>query len=259
MASIGCDDSLKLNPAVIAIELMLAEPSMSRVAYVDIDAHHADGVEAAFEARPEVLTLSVHESGRYLFPGTGRATCIGSGAGAGSVVDVPLPPNADPACYRLAFQRVVIPTLRAFEPDVIVAQLGADSHVRDPLTHLAQTTAGFCDCVRTLCALADELCSGRLLALGGGGYRPYCETPVMWAAALAVMLELPVPEELPPSWLASAKALATRAGHDPCDLIKTMDHPRTQPDEHTLASTRFAIEQVRRASPLLGNGDDTPS
>ena len=146
------------NDCAIAIENATREHEGLHVAYVDIDAHHGDGVEEAFHARADVLTLSVHESGRYLFPGTGDVDDIGEGRGVGYTLNVPLPPGADAACYDLVFREIIRPALRHFHPDVIVAQIGADSNVADPLTHLRQTVAGQLNIVGNIIGCANDLC-----------------------------------------------------------------------------------------------------
>ncbi len=169
------------NDLAVAIASVTAEHPGLRVAYVDLDAHHGDGVQEAFYERADVLTVSVHESGAYLYPGTGRAVETGSGPGLGFAVNVPLPPDAGDACYALALTGVVAPALRAFSPDVIVAQLGADSHRDDPLTHLDTTVAGQYSNTLAVVALADELCAGRIVATGGGGYDTFSAVPRAWA------------------------------------------------------------------------------
>lgn len=198
------------NDLVVAIEHAIRRRPGLRVAYIDIDAHHGDGVEAAFYDRPDVLTVSVHESGDYLFPGTGRPHDRGRDAGEGATLNVPLPPGAGDAALVTAVEDSVAPAVAAFSPDVIVAQLGADSHAGDPLTHLEVSTGGFVEAVRRIVALADEACEGRIACTGGGGYQPFSAVPVMWASALAVLLDRPVPEEVPAEWRALAEAAAQR-------------------------------------------------
>jgi len=129
-----------LNDAVLAI--MALRRHGLRVAYVDIDAHHGDGVQAAFYRSADVLTISTHERGDRLFPGTGAVEEIGEGAGRGYAVNLPLNPYTDDTVYLDAFDAVVLPVLRAFDADVVVAQLGIDGHRTDPLTHLALSVDG---------------------------------------------------------------------------------------------------------------------
>lgn len=243
------------NDAAIAIERATRTRSGLRVAYIDIDAHHGDGVEAAFFSRPDVLTVSVHESGRYLFPGTGRVHDIGEGAGAGAAINVPLPPFSGPDCYEAALDEVISPGVRKYGPDLIVVQAGADSHVGDPLTHLAQTVAGYERLICGLRALADEVTGGRMVLLGGGGYLPFDAVPRMWAAALAVLLDREVPLELPPAWLDEARRAAAGVGGQTPSSPETFAESSEGPDGEQAAAalqlTRAVIREVQSASPLL--------
>lgn len=242
------------NDCAVAIAAATLRHPGLRVAYVDIDAHHGDGVQEAFYTRSDVLTLSVHESGRYLYPGTGAGRDVGEGAGWGYSVNVALPPFAGDAEYGFVTRDVIAPALRAFAPDLIVAQLGGDAHHADPLTHLGLTVAGHVDLTRALVSLADELCDGRLVATGGGGYEPYSVVPRMWASALAVLLGREIPEALPDSWRERVRA-------ESGDRVEAPQ--RTLADEFVLDREALdrasqlsvaAVEQTRAASPLLGGG-----
>ena len=162
-----------------------------RVAYVDVDAHHGDGVQEAFFGDDRVLTISVHESGRYLFPGTGFVTEQGEGRGRGYSVNLPLFPYTGDEVYLDSFRQIVPPLLRAFAPDVMVTQLGIDSYHSDPLTHLQLTTTGFVEVIREFAALGLPW-----LALGGGGY-DLMAVARAWALAYGVMLGVEWPDTLP--------------------------------------------------------------
>src|SRR5438128_8197292 len=168
-----------VNDAVLAI-LRLREHGL-RVAYVDIDAHHGDGVQHAFYADPNVMTISTHERGERLFPGTGFVREKGAGAGVGFSVNLPLEAYTDSSVYLPAFEEVVPPLLDAFKPDVVVAQLGVDAHRTDPLTHLQLDIQGFATAVRRITELSPQL-----LALGGGGY-DLQNVARGWTAAWAVI------------------------------------------------------------------------
>lgn len=185
------------NDIAVAIAGALDREPGLRIAYIDIDAHHGDGVQDIFYEEPRVLTISLHEDGRFLFPGTGSLTERGSGAGDGYAVNVPLPPYATPACYLLAFDEVVNPAIRAFEPSVLVAQCGADAHWSDPLTSLGLTLPGFEQLYRRIVALADEVCAGRLLVTGGGGYSWQHVVPRAWTLLAGVLANAPLAEALP--------------------------------------------------------------
>ncbi len=171
-----------------------------RVAYVDIDAHHGDGVQWLFYEEPAVLTLSLHESGRYLFPGTGHTYETGQGAGRGTSVNVPLEPYTEDDSFLEAFDTVVGPALRAFAPDLIVLQAGADMHRADPLADMSLTLDGMAASYRRVVDLADELTGGRLVVTGGGGYDPYRTVPRAWAQAWCAITGRALPNELPAAW-----------------------------------------------------------
>jgi len=186
-----------VNDAVLAI-LRLRERGL-RVLYVDIDAHHGDGVQHAFYADPTVLTISTHERGDYLFPGTGFVEEAGTGAGVGYSVNLPLEPFTDSSVYLPAFEQVVPPLFGAFRPDVVVAQLGIDSHRTDPLTHLALDIQGFARAVSRITEL-----SPKLVCLGGGGY-DLQNVARAWTAAWAVLNGVELPAALPASFAADAR------------------------------------------------------
>ncbi len=177
---------------VIAINALLGRGL--RVAYVDIDAHHGDGVQAAFYDTDRVLTVSMHESGSYLFPGTGFVEEIGEGRGRGFSVNVPLFPYTGDETYLWALREAVLPLVQAFEPDVLATQLGIDTYFRDPITHLGLTVQGHAELVEEL----GRLCQ-RWLAFGGGGY-DLSAVARGWTLDFGVMLETEWPDEIPESY-----------------------------------------------------------
>ncbi|MFQ5933709.1 MAG: acetoin utilization protein AcuC [Dehalococcoidia bacterium] len=177
------------NDAAIAIKHLVSNGL--RVAYVDIDVHHGDGVQNAFYDTDAILTISIHESGAYLFPGTGGADEIGSGKGKGFAVNLPLAPYTDDEVYLWAFGEIVPPLVSRFRPDVLVTQLGIDTHFSDPLAHVHLTSQGYIQAIREL----GSLCS-RWLALGGGGY-DIGAVARCWTLAYGVMLERDWPDAIP--------------------------------------------------------------
>jgi len=182
------------DPAVIIQTLVEAG---RRVVYIDIDCHHGDGVQHIFYDTDQVLTISLHESGQFLFPGSGFTGDIGTGKGEGFSVNVPLAPHTGDDVYQTAFDAVVPPLTRAFKPDVIVTQLGMDTHVFDPIAHLRITTQGFARTVAKLAILADE--TGKWIALGGGGY-DLGAVARGWTMAFAVMSQQRIPDYIPASF-----------------------------------------------------------
>jgi acetoin utilization protein AcuC len=175
------------DPAIVC--RTLADRDM-RVAYVDIDAHHGDGVQAAFYETDRVLTISLHEDGRALFPGTGFADERGRGAGAGYSINVALPPYTDDEAYVRAFDAVVPPLVARYRPDVLVTQQGIDPHFSDPLTHLMLSTRAREHCVRAFSAMPYPW-----VAMGGGGY-DLDAVRRTWTLEHLVMLRAGVPEHL---------------------------------------------------------------
>ena len=183
------------DPAVAIAWLLRA--GAERVAYVDVDVHHGDGVEAAFADDPRVLTVSLHESGRFLFPGTGQPEDTGTGGAAGTVANVALPPGTGDDAWLRAFDAVVPPLVRAFRPTVLVTQSGADTHAEDPLAHLELSVDGQAAAASRLHALAHQAAGGRWLATGGGGYSLVSVVPRAWTHLLAEVTGAPLDPRTP--------------------------------------------------------------
>jgi acetoin utilization protein AcuC len=213
------------NDAAVAIQALL-DAGAERVAYVDVDVHHGDGTQFIFYDDPRVLTCSVHESGRYLFPGTGALDERGVGKGAGTSVNIPLPAYAGDGPYMRAIEDVIVPAVSDFAPDIIVTQDGVDPHHQDPLAHLQVRMATFPRLWRVLHDMADEVTDGRWIALGGGGYNVDV-LPRAWALLFAEMTGAALPDDIPPEWLTLARDLT---GRD--DLTaRLMDDPEPEVDE----------------------------
>jgi acetoin utilization protein AcuC len=168
-----------INDVVIGC-LLLAD-RLDRVLFVDIDVHHGDGVQNAFYDRRDVCTLSIHESGRTLFPGTGDTGEIGIGDGRGYSINVPLPPQTYDDAYLRAFDAVVPPILSAYDPDVVVLEIGMDALAGDPLAHLSLTNNAYAEAVKTVVAAGKPV-----LATGGGGYHPQ-NTARGWALVWTIL------------------------------------------------------------------------
>ncbi len=218
-----------VNDAVLAIMRLRARGW--RVAYVDIDAHHGDGVQFAFYKDPGVLTISTHERGDRLFPGTGFVGEMGEGEGLGFSVNLPLQPFTDDDVYRRAFEAVVPPLLAAFKPDALVLQLGIDSHRTDPLTHLALTVQGFTAVVKRLLTLAPKV-----VALGGGGY-DLPNVARAWTSAWAAVNNLSLPEALPASCHVEMRRLGL-------ETLSLWDAPAEIPEETRHWTDEYARRQV---------------
>jgi acetoin utilization protein AcuC len=189
------------NDVAVAIRWLLANGA-KKVAYVDVDVHHGDGVEHVFYDDPRVLTISLHETGQMLFPGTGFPADAGGPEALGSAVNVALPPGTSDAGWLRAFHAVVPPLVREFGPDVLVSQQGCDSHRDDPLAHLALSVDGQRASYLALHDLAHQVAGGRWVAFGGGGYAVVDVVPRAWTHLLAVVSGAPldVGIDTPPAW-----------------------------------------------------------
>jgi acetoin utilization protein AcuC len=192
------------DPA-IAIAWLLREGA-ARVAYLDLDVHHGDGPQAVFWREPRVLTVSIHESGRTLFPGTGGLDERGAGAATGTKVNVPLPWGTGDGPWLRAIREVAAPAIRAFAPDVLVTQLGCDTHHLDPLAHLRITRNAYREAARLVHDLAHEVAGGRWFATGGGGYERVRAVPLAWTIWFAGMRGIELPDEVPAAWRDAVRA-----------------------------------------------------
>jgi acetoin utilization protein AcuC len=189
------------NDVAVGIQKLL-DAGAERVAYVDVDVHHGDGVQAAFYDDPRVLTISLHETPRTLFPGTGYPHEVGAPGAEGSAVNVALPPGTADAGWLRAFEAVVPPLLREWQPQILVTQHGCDSHVEDPLAHLALSLDGQRASYVRLHELAHEVSDGRWVATGGGGYALVDVVPRAWTHLLAEAAGTPIDPgtNTPDSW-----------------------------------------------------------
>jgi acetoin utilization protein AcuC len=201
------------NDVAVAIQRLL-DLGARRVAYVDVDVHHGDGVQSIFWDDPRVLTVSVHESGRVLFPGTGFADEVGGPHAHGDAVNVALPPGTGDAAWLRAVHSVVPSLVRGFAPDVLVTQHGCDSHFLDPLAHLAVSLDAQRAVQVMLHELAHSAADGRWVALGGGGYEIVDVVPRSWAHLVGVAAHTPVSPQtpVPAAWLDHVLRLMGRPG-----------------------------------------------
>lgn len=242
------------NDAGVAIARLKEEHPGIRIAYLDTDAHHGDGVQWMFYDDPQVLTVSLHESGRYLFPGTGGVEEWGRNGGRGYSVNVPLQPFTDDESFISCFEAVVPEVMRAFGPDLILAQSGCDAHKLDPLTHLSATTRIYEHIPRRVHELAHELCDGRWVATGGGGYDIWRVVPRAWSMLWAGVSHQELPEDVPEEWLAkwgekSPVKLPRKMRDDPAD------YPTIERAPEIAGRNRRTVESVlERVLPLIQKG-----
>ena len=220
------------NDPAIAINRLLA--AGSRVVYVDIDAHHGDGVQNAFYDTDRVLTISLHESGMFLFPGTGSVEEVGTGAGEGYSVNVPLYPHTNDDTYLWAFREIVPPLVQAFKPDILVTQLGIDSYHSDPLAHLLLSSRGFGEAVGEFARMGLPW-----VAMGGGGY-DLGAVARCWTLAYGIMLGVEWPDEIPPDY-------QERFGRK---QLRDTEVPIV-PDNSARETRRFAQQSVQQVKRLI--------
>ena len=175
------------NDAGVLIENLRARQGIRRIAYIDIDAHHGDGVFYAFESDPELIFADIHEDGRYLYPGTGSIEETGKGRARGTKLNIPLPPFADDTDFHRVWPSVE-DFVRRGKPELIILQAGADSIRGDPITHMAFTPDAHAYAAGRLSRIADEFCDGRFIALGGGGYNR-TNLALGWNGVVKAMLD----------------------------------------------------------------------
>ena len=246
------------NDPAVAIARLL-DQGAQRIAYLDVDVHHGDGVQAAFYHDPRVLTVSLHETPLALFPNvSGFADETGGPGAEGTAVNVPLPPGTGDAGWLRAFHAIVPSVVRAFAPEVIFSQCGADAHRLDPLADLSLTVDGQRAAYLAMRDLADDLCDGRWIVTGGGGYALVEVVPRAWTHLLAVVTGEPLDPSTPtpPAWRRRAAQRAPR--HPvPATLTDGVEpaterwQPGTTPDaiDRAVLATRMAVFPLHGLDP----------
>lgn len=210
------------DPAITAA--YLKEKYKARVVYIDIDAHAGDGVNWIFYDDPNVLTISLHETGRYLFPGTCFEDDIGQGPGKGFAVNIPLLPYTYKDLYLHVFDEIIPPLVEAFNPDVIINQCGVDTHFTDPLPHLLLTVQTYHELAERIHKLCHQYANDKWVAFGGGGYSPTIVAR-SWTTIFAVMAELDIPDKVPNDWIALTERLINQT---PLNTRFDQEDPFTQ-------------------------------
>jgi acetoin utilization protein AcuC len=260
------------NDVAIAISWLL-DNGFDRIAYIDVDAHHGDGVQHAFAHDPRVLTVSLHQHPATLWPNTGWSSEVGEGSAEGTAINLPVLPGTVDALWLRGFHAVVPGALAAFRPQIVISQCGVDSHREDPLADLALTVDGQRAAFLAMRDLADRYAEGRWLAVGGGGYGLVRVVPRAWTHLIAAALdrEIDTARAVPESWQERAHALAPSV-----DLPDTMgdggevdylpwDGPGGTPEtgipsvDRALTRIDSAVIATRRACfPLLGLDPEDP-
>lgn len=230
-----------------ALAIALARRQGLRVLYVDLDVHHGDGVQALHWDDPGVLTVSLHETGRYLFPGTGSVRELGTGSAAGTAVNVPLEPGTGDGAWLEALRTILPELAAAFGPDIVVSQHGSDSHAWDPLAHLRVTTAAMHEAARLVDAIAHRHAGGRWLATGGGGYDAYRVVPRAWSLVWLAGAHRDGPAETDAGWRATWSTEGERYGQAPLPVRFIDDANAGLP----LDAAQLAAEETSRATAAL--------
>lgn len=247
------------NDCAVAISWLL-DNGFDRVAYVDTDVHHGDGVQAAFYDDPRVLTISLHQHPMTLWPGTGYPSELGTGDAEGTSVNVPLMPMTRDAAWLRAFEAVVPPLLAQFQPQILVSQCGVDSHADDPLADLSLSVDGHRTIYRRLRELADTHAGGKWLALGGGGYQLIKVVPRSWTHLLATALDRDLAPDtpVPQGWLRTVRTAAPNFA-PPTTMSDDSDTAFTRWDGEVGQQVDQTIVQTRKAVfPLHGLDPDDP-
>jgi len=246
------------NDCAVAISWLL-DHGFERIAYVDVDVHHGDGVQAAFYDDPRVLTISLHQHPMTLWPGTGWSREYGDGKAAGYAVNLPLPPGTSDPGWLRAFDAVVPSLLTAFRPQLLVTQCGADTHREDPLADLGLSVDGHREIYRRLRELATHTAEGRWLATGGGGYGLFRVVPRSWTHLIATVLDRDVAGDtgIPPGWTAHT---ATLTGRElPTTMTENASTAHAAWGDGATERVDLAILETRRAVfPLHGLDPDDP-
>jgi acetoin utilization protein AcuC len=240
----------------VALAVAAARDAGHRVLYVDLDVHHGDGTQALFWDDPNVLTLSVHENGQALFPGSGFLEETGGPQAPGTAVNVPLEPYSGDASWLAAVERAVPALADAFRPTFLVSQDGCDSHALDPLAHLRVTTAGYARAARLLDRVAHLHCDGRWFATGGGGYDAYGVVPRSWAMVWLAQAHRDVPAQTPAAWRTRWADEAEAFGQSPIPeaMLDPADLVAAEPEAASARNAATAERAVTQALRLMAEG-----
>lgn len=234
------------NDPALCIAHLKKKYGLRRIMYLDIDAHHGDGVMYGFYSDPSVMDIDFHEDGRYLFPGTGFTSETGEGEGKGYKVNIPVPPFTYDQPYLDAFREIVPRLTRAYKPEIILMQCGADSHANDLLAHLDLTTHAYEEIVSKMHQLAHEVCNGKLVLFGGGGYN-LGNAVRCWTIAFNELAEANPREEIPEEWLKLYRNLeggeSHRFLHDKPELRKR--------DEEISKHIAWIVDDLQKRIPML--------
>jgi acetoin utilization protein AcuC len=225
------------NDPAVSVNYLRKKYDVKRLVYLDIDAHHGDGVMYGFYDDPSLLDIDFHENGKYIFPGTGFPDEIGENEARGLKLNVPILPGTGDEAYLKAFHKLVPDTVRRFRPEIILLQCGADGHADDRLAHLRLTTNTYEEVVSEMHSLAHEICQGRILLFGGGGYT-LANVPRVWAIAFATLAGRKLDNQIPEQW---SREFNTLTEEDPPGDLQ--DKP-TKDDLKTISEVDSVLEEL---------------
>jgi acetoin utilization protein AcuC len=236
------------NDPAISIAYLKKKYSVERILYLDVDAHHGDGVMYGFYSDPGVLDIDFHEDGRHLFPGTGFIQEVGEGEASGLKINVPLSPFTNDETYLKLFREVVPMAVRKYRPQILLLQCGVDSHANDLLAHLQITTKSYCEITSTLHELAHEVADGRLVVFGGGGYN-IANVARTWALVASTLVDYHPPQSIPASWQKLFEALV---GEKAPDRLESEGEARSELSQNiTAREATHIMQELKRLIPLL--------
>jgi acetoin utilization protein AcuC len=236
------------NDPAISIAYLKKKYSVERILYLDVDAHHGDGVMYGFYSDPGVLDIDFHEDGRHLFPGTGFIQEVGEREASGLKINVPLSPFTNDETYLKLFREVVPMAVRKYRPQILLLQCGVDSHANDLLAHLQITTKSYCEIASTLHELAHEVADGRLVVFGGGGYN-IANVARTWALVASTLVDYHPPQSIPASWQKLFEALV---GEKAPDRLESEGEARSELSQNiTAREATHIMQELKRLIPLL--------
>jgi acetoin utilization protein AcuC len=236
------------NDPAVSIAYLKKRYALERILYLDVDAHHGDGVMYGFYSDPGVLDIDFHEDGHHLFPGTGYTEEIGEGRATGLKINIPLLPFIDDDSYLKLFREIVPAVVRKYRPQILLLQCGADSHANDLLAHLQLTTRAYRQVAATVHSLAHEVANSRLVVFGGGGYNP-ANVARTWTVVASTLADFSPPEIIPQSWQKLFEALV---GDKAPSNIESQQEARPQLSRDlALKRETEIIEDLKSRIPLL--------
>lgn len=236
------------NDPAISVAYLKKKYGLEKILYLDVDAHHGDGVMYGFYSDPSVLDIDFHEDGRHLFPGTGFTQEVGEGKAAGLKINVPLSPFADDETFLELFKNIVPPAVSKYRPQMLLLQCGADSHANDLLAHLQITTRTYRQVVMAIHNMAHEVADGRLVIFGGGGYN-VANVARTWTAAACVLANYESPKATPNSWRKMFEAVVGEKAPEHMDSDEEVRRGLSQ--GYARSQGADILQDLKRRIPLL--------